>query len=139
MNELERTIVTKLLQGDDPVLEVLRRQAADAHVSERDFTGVGFYATLSVPPHLPRLEGMPRLVIGDVYAEIDGLEHEAGFLLIVTNGAIDVLECFSIDDAFPQQPKLKRAYYVRPASGDTGSLVETQNRDLSWALRDRAA
>jgi len=79
------------------------------------------------------------LVIGDVHAEIAGLEHDAGFLLIVTNGAIDVLECFSVDDAFPEQPELKRAYYVRPVSGDTGSLVETQNRDLSWALRDRAA
>jgi len=139
MNELERTIVTKLLQGDDPALEMLRRQAADAHISKRDFTGAGFYARFSVPPNTPRLEGTPRLVIGDVYAEIAGLEHDAGFLLIVTDGAIDVLECFSVDDAFPEQPKLKRAYYVQPVSGETGALVETPNRDLSWALRDRAA
>ena len=139
MNELERAILDKLLHGDDPILHVLRDQASSAQVRDREYTGSGFFTTFSISPSAPRLAEPPRLIIGDVYAEITGLEHDAGFLLFVNTGIVDTLEGFGVDDAFPEQPHLKRAYYVRPVSGESGSLMETPTRDLAWALRDRAA
>jgi hypothetical protein len=139
MNELEQAILDKLLAGDDPLLSILRQQASTARVADRDYTGVGFFTSFTVPPTSPRLTSATRLVIGDVYAEVHDLEHPAGFLLFVSDGVIRTLECFIIDDKFPDNPRLERAYYVRPASQNSASLVETKTRDLNWALRDRAA
>ena len=135
MTELEKIIMTMLLDGDDPVLAVLRSQADAASVATREFSGAGFYTTFAVPETASRLQGVPRMVIGDVYATIDGLEHEAGFLLFVADGAIDMLECFNVDPVFPPAPRLLRAYYVRPVKPGGGEVHETPVRDLNWALR----
>jgi hypothetical protein len=135
VNELEKKIMAMLLAGDDPALAVLRSQADAATVASREFSGAGFFTTFKVPENTPRLQGVPRLVIGDVYATIDGLEHEAGFLLFVADGAIEMLECFIVDPVFPPAPRLLRAYYVRPARPGGGEVHETQVRDLTWALR----
>ena len=107
-----------------------------AVVARREFSGVGFFTYLSVPAELPRAKGCARLVLGDVYAEVAGLQHSAGFLLFVTDGALDVLECFIVDDQWPEIATLRRLYYVHPPTPGGSSLVETKERDLKWALRD---
>ena len=126
--------MTMLLDGDDPPLAVLRSQAGAASVASREFSGAGFFTTFKVPETSPRLQGVPRLVIGDVHATLDGLEHDAGFLLFVADGAIEMLECFIVDPAFPPDPRLLRAYYVRPIKPGGGEVHETPVRDLTWAL-----
>ena len=76
------------------------------------------------------------MVIGDVSAEVIGLEHPAGFLLFVDDGALNFLECYIVDDQFPEPATLRRLYYVHPVTpGDIG-IVETKERDLGWALED---
>ena len=92
MNEMERRASEMLLAGEDPLLSVLRAQLHAAAVDRREFSGVGFFTYLSVPTELPRAKGCVRLVLGDLYAEVTGLEHAAGFLLFVTDGALDFLE-----------------------------------------------
>lgn len=132
MNEIETTLIGMLVAGEHPVLAILREQLAVAEVADRELSGVGFFTHFRVPDAAPRVE-QGRLAIGDVYAEVAGLEHAAGFLLFVTNGALDMLEGFIVDGRWPAEPQLVRAYYVRrEACG--GSLVETEVRDLEMAL-----
>ncbi len=136
MNELEHRALEMLLGGEDQLLDLLRGQVRVASVESRDFTGVGSFTYLSVPESARRAANCARLVLGDVYAEIEGLKHPAGFLLFVNDGAVDCLECFIVDDQWPHAAKLRRAYYVHPAVPESGNLVETKSRDLVWALRD---
>jgi hypothetical protein len=136
LNEMEQRVLEMLLAGEDLELAVLRAQLNGASLARREFSGAGFFTHLSVPTELPRLKGRARLVLGDLYAEVTGLKHDAGFLLFVKDGAIDVLECFIVDDRWPDNATLQRPYYVRPAAPGSSSLVETKERDVEWALRE---
>jgi hypothetical protein len=134
MNEIERKALEMLLAGDHPSLAVLREQLALADVAGRRFSGVGFFTELRVPPSARRLDDVPRLIIHDVYAEVSGLEHPVGFLLFITDGVLDTLECFIHDDQWPSSPpSLVRAYYVR--TGERYEAIETADRDLSKAFK----
>jgi len=133
VNELEQTILTMLLAGEHPLLAVLREQLAVVEVENREFSGVGFFTELRVPPAAPRWDGAPRLIIGDVYAEMTGFTQPVGFLLFVNDGALDMLECFIHDDQWPTtEPALVRAYYVR--TSEKSEVVETPLRDLHSAI-----
>ena len=135
MNEVERQALAMLLSGEHPVLHVLRGQLAAAAVAKREMTGVGFFTHFEVPTLAPRLDPPGRMVIGDVYAEIVGLEHDAGFLLFVEEGVIKTLECFIVDYALPEPAKIRRIYHVHPATQGSAELVETPVRDLEWAVK----
>lgn len=135
LNEMEKRALEMLLAGEDDRLAVLRSQLKAALVARRELSGVGFFTYLSVPPHLPRVQGPKRLVIDDLYSEVAGLQHPAGFLLFVTDGTLDVLECFTVDDQWPETPRCTRHYYVHPSAPGSASLMETEERDLGWALR----
>ena len=136
MNEIEKRALELLLAGDNATLHVLRTQLSAATVANREYTGVGFFTRLAVPTEAPRLKNRGKLVVGDVYGKIAGLAHDAGFLLFVNNGAIDCLECFIVDDRWPENAVMERAYYVRRATTASSNLIETKERDLEWALRD---
>ena len=103
---LERAVLQKLLAGDHPVLDALRSQLAASLVRQRAPTGVGFFTDIDVPKHVP---GAPTrhstLRIGDVEAQIQGLEHGAGFLLVVSDGYLDHLEGYSYDEPWPTTVK----------------------------------
>jgi hypothetical protein len=126
-----------LLDGADDRLTILRSQLNSATVGRREMSGVGFFTYLSIPVNSPRLvPGPKRMVIRDVYAEVTGLQHPAGFLLFVNDGALNFLECFIVDDRWPETATLRRPYYVHPVTPGNASLVETNERDLCWALGD---
>lgn len=135
MNELEREVLRMLLAGEHDALIVLRQQLAIAQVEGREFSGTGFVTQFRAPASTVRLDGRPRLVIGDVYAEVSGLEHAIGFLLFVSDGALDALECFIHDDQWPDSlPTLIRAYYVHTFAGSS-DVFEVAFRDLNWAFK----
>ena len=136
MNEIERRVLELLLAGNNDTLEVLRKQLSAASVVDREYTGAGFFTHLAVPTNVPRLRNRGRVVVGDVYAKIAGLAHEAGFLLFVNDGAIDCLECFIVDESWPKNAVMERAYYVRPSTPGSSNLIESNERNLEWALRD---
>lgn len=135
LNEMEKRALEMLLAGEDDRLALLRSQLDSASVARRELPGAGFFTHLTVPSHLPRLR-VRKLVIGDLYSEIIGLPHPAGFLLFVTDGTLDFLECFIVDNRWPEDAQLHRPYYVHPSAPGSASLVETRERDLDWALRD---
>ena len=103
LTKLERAVLEKLLDGDNNVfLEMLREQLPGITVSNRDYTGVGFYTDLVVAPKLVRKVAQPtNMTWGDVEADIEGTQHGAGFLLYVKNGIVSTLEGFTYDEPWP--------------------------------------
>ena len=105
---LERAVLELLLSRDEEGYETLRAQAATATAAHREMTGAGFYTDLSVDrtlPAAPRHVGNP-LGHGhdfgdDAYAEIEGLEHGAGFVLWLEDGWLSCLEGFSYAEPWP--------------------------------------
>lgn len=95
LNELEKSVLDKLLAGDDPALSCLRAQRQQMHVAKREYSGVGFFTEFEHPPDVLRLPISKSIRFGDVFADIDGLEHGAGFLLFIDDGLISMLEGYT--------------------------------------------
>jgi len=100
-NELEAQVIALLLEGEHPVLAVLRKQFAVLQVVGREATGVGFYTTFALPMGIPVLLPRVSLKLGDVEAEIGGLHHGAGFLLYIERGRLHMLEGYSFEEPWP--------------------------------------
>src|SRR5579859_7773380 len=60
---LECAVMEHTLSGEHPVLGVLREQWAICTVSRREFTGVGSYTTLLVPPSARALSTRRRFTL----------------------------------------------------------------------------
>ena len=88
------------LLGDHPVLEALRQQVEACGVPEREWTGAGFFTSLDTSHWSPKLLGSAR--ISGVFTEITGLAHGAGFVLLVENGLVSILEGFSYEEDWPE-------------------------------------
>ena len=101
MEALENQVMRMLLEGDGPTLEVLRYQFAVAKRRPREMTGVGFFLEFDVPEEAPRLPGNVSLRFGDVIAEIEGIQHGAGFLVFVDDGVLTMLEGYTYDEPWP--------------------------------------
>jgi len=112
LEPLERCVMDMILAGDDPTLEVLREQFNAAECTERTLTGAGFYTKFSVPSAIPRVTGRKLSHLGDVKAEVEGMQHGAGFVLHLREGAIDYLEGFSYDDPWPASVQNFRVLYL---------------------------
>lgn len=95
LSEIESAVLDKLLEGDLLELKCLRAQVARLHVTNREFTGVGFFTEFAHPPDVVRLQSKKHIRFGDVLADIDKLNHGAGFVLFVDNGVITMLEGYS--------------------------------------------
>lgn len=103
LSALEEQVLAAALVGDDPVMMALRRQALNCRVAARELTGAGFYTQLAVSGAELRLTGDAR--ISGVFAEIDGLQFGAGFVVQVENGRLSLLEGFSYDEPWPETAK----------------------------------
>jgi hypothetical protein len=135
LNEMEQQVMDLLLQGDHPLLATLREQFVVADVSRREYTGAGFFTNFAIPATAPRLPFKRRLVFCDVYADLTGLEHGAGFLLFIDDGTLNFLECSICEPEWPTDAKLVRAYYMHAKRPSDPSLVKTKERDLRWLLQ----
>ena len=102
LNNFELAVINKLLDGDHPILNNLRLQASEALLVKREYTGVGFYCHFKVSSNEHTLrEDIHN--IGGVNAEIEGLNHGAGFILFITHGQLDLLECYTYDEPWPKE------------------------------------
>jgi hypothetical protein len=102
LTKFEQDVMRMLLEGDDPVLVILREQARSLVVSGKKATGVGFYIDFAVDPAAPRCTENQSFEIGDVVAKMDGLEQGAGFILFVRDGVLSFLEGFTYDEPWPE-------------------------------------
>lgn len=101
-NKIEKAIMELLLQGNDPVLQILHYQFQKCSFSRRELTGVGFFTFFSVPNNIPRVN-QKSFQFGDVLAGIKGLKNGAGFLLYVRQGLIYMLEGYTYDEKWPKK------------------------------------
>lgn len=117
LEPLEAAVLEKLLAGDHPVLAALRVQLSGATVKGRTHTGVGFFTGLALARHaMPAPVGTLRF--GDVEATIDGLQHGAGFVLLVDDGRLTTLEGFSYGEPWPAGIAAFSVRYWDPARPD---------------------
>ncbi|NMG72897.1 hypothetical protein [Parazoarcus communis] len=117
----EQAVLEKLLDGDFPLLIQLRQQLARCTVAKREFTGFGFYTTLSVPADVRRTVGLD-VKFGDVVGKIPELPSGAGFLLYVKNGVLDMLEGYSYDEPWPSSIDNFSLEYVKGEQRDLTAL-----------------
>jgi hypothetical protein len=119
LNSLEREVMKMLLAGDNPPIRILASQFDIARATSRQLTGAGFYTYFEVPSNVQRLDASNSFHFGDVIAEIEGLQHGAGFILHVQDGLIHYLEGYSYDEPWPiniEQFKLSYSKGVRDFS-----------------------
>lgn len=107
-------MIAALVSRADPVMEALRAQLDARRIKSRELTGVGFYTRLVVPQALA-VAGIGRLVLGGAYAEIEGLQHGAGFVRVVDDGMLEKLEGFTYDGPWPDRIE---AFTVRAEPGE---------------------
>lgn len=132
LTAFEQEAIATILRGDHPVFAGLRTQLARCEVSKREFTGVGFFTTLTIPADVPSVRVDRRLALGDVHVTMDGVEHGVGLVLFVEDGRLALLEGFTYDDAWPADV---RNYRIN-AGGIThfgGSQTDLEQADAASA------
>jgi hypothetical protein len=108
LTQLESEVLNILLEGDDPILKHLRKQATVATISARENTGYGFYLDFEVsadkitPIHTD-FHTKPNFCFGDVAAAIEPLQNGAGFLLWIKDGYLAMLEGYTYDEKWPSK------------------------------------
>lgn len=117
LTPLERAALDLLVAREEPGYPELRQQVEGSIVAERKLTGVGFYTQLVPAPGSPQAPASVGNPLGDghefsdgVYAEIEGLDGGAGFVLWLKDGLIETLEGFSYLSGWPDPV---RAFEVR--------------------------
>lgn len=135
LEEFERQIMSALLAGDDPILEALRDQYAQATVRDRERTATGFVTRFDVPASAPAVE-RKLLHLDDLQVELEGADTPADTSVHVHNGRLKSLECFVYDGAFPEAPVIRSAWYygTERFDGITPALLE--ERDIDDVLED---
>jgi hypothetical protein len=112
LNEFEQAVLSKLLDGEHPVLAGLRVQAEAARIALREYTGAGFFLSFDVPPEVPVL-AVRDFHFGDVNADIEGLQYGAGFVVFVRSGRLDTVEGYSYEEPWPKEIRGFRLSYQR--------------------------
>lgn len=87
-------LLPRLLEGDDPNLEILRQQLRQLAITEVEFSGVGFFAHFAVPLHLPTTKPL-RIVGGDAKITLSGVDNGAGCVLFIDEGRLSMLEGYT--------------------------------------------
>lgn len=135
LEELEQQVMAGLLAGDDPLLDVLRKQYAAAKVRARETTSTGFVTRFEVPADVPPI-ARKLLHLDDLQVELEGATTPAETSVHVHNGRLRSLECFVYEGGFPANPVIKSAWYygTRRYDGITPELMA--ERDLEELLEE---
>lgn len=90
--ELEKSVMNKLLFGDTKLLESLRKQYEASKIISREFTQHGFCADFEVPESL-KLDKDISFHIGDILGVNEkDRDKNLDFILWIKNGIISYLE-----------------------------------------------
>jgi hypothetical protein len=133
LTPFEHEVIAAILRPDHPVMNALRAQFAVCRVSDREFTGHGFYTGLIVPSDVAaaRVTRDQLRLGGEVGATLDGLDNGAGFVLWIAHGMLDCLEGFAYDQPWPERIE---NYSVIPVTGYRGEGVESdlEQAENAW-------
>ncbi len=113
LTALETDVLETLIQAHPDHSALLYDQLGRATIASRRRTGLGFFLNFSVEPDVlfePR-----NFELNDVYGDLTGLEHGAGFILFIRSGRIAFLEGHSFEEAWPPTEG-KHVVFVRSPS-----------------------
>ena len=137
LTAFERAVITTILQPSHPVMDALREQLEACFVTNREFTGTGFFTRLHVPASVPDAPvTRDRLHLGEVAASLTGLDHGAGFVLWVTSGRLATLEGFSYGEPWPD---VIEGWNVTPMTPTFGEGVESDLEQVANAWKRPAS
>jgi hypothetical protein len=136
-SRVERAAIEAILSKPVDGMEVLRTQFAAASVVERDYTGVGFFTTISVPSSVPPAPNTEELHD----ALFDGAQGSPGvsFMLWIHDGYLASLEGVALCGPWPNEDEIQEVKpcrivrrpsrtdrYVRPS--DEGLMPDCESR-----------
>jgi hypothetical protein len=115
-----RTLVERLLPalvaGDHPALLVLQQQLAQLRVTKAELTGCGFFVDFELAEEVPLAEP-PNFTGGHAVIRLEPQAVEAGWVLFVRNGRIDMFEGYTYgDDAWTEEMEIVSVGDVVPIS-----------------------
>src|SRR5262245_41914223 len=104
LTPLEQAVNDALLEKRGEPFDTARQQLEYASITKREHTGVGFFTEFALSEHAPVRRDLPDATLGNVRAELPGLEHGAGFLLFIRDGVVTMLEGYTYaDDQWPER------------------------------------
>ena len=102
LTALEDAVLGKLTCGDLPALRILREQCRRLRVVDRHCDARAFWLTTEIPLDCDRVDRLTTQ-LGDVTAEIAGLELGMEFDLWITDGAISSFEGATYQGQLPKE------------------------------------
>lgn len=138
--DIQRQLMDLLLDGERPVLNALRVQYAACEVERVEATDVGFFVHFKVPASVPPVEP-PNFEVGDVWFTLVGAQEDAGLVLFVLDGRLDMFEGFNWTDPWPEELRLESYGYLAVGQrqrDEVGreriSLLASESRDFSYLM-----
>ena len=134
LSPLERELMDALLDGDDPVLGVLRDQLCQSRVVSRDYTGSGFFTYFSVSDSA-QLAQADAMQLGDVWFGLQGRPEGGDALLWVANGVLHSLEVIAHDGDWPEDAALDGVHYFSEPRDIQAMQGDLSSRALDYHVR----
>ena len=117
----ERTLMLKLLDGDNEILNQLRKQYETAKIKHREFSGVGFFTTFDISDSY-KLDSNKSFQLGDVKGEVNNVKNGVGFILFIQEGKINMLEGYTYDEKWPEEITNYRLSYIAGEKRDLDKI-----------------
>ena len=99
LTPLEGDVMRAIMDAHPDHSDLILAQLEQATIASRRKTWLGFFLNFAVSP--PTLFEPADFELNDVYGDIQGLEHGAGFLLFIRQGRLAFLEGHTHDEAWP--------------------------------------
>lgn len=115
LTDLEADVLALIVKAHPQYGEALEAQLATARIASRRMTGLGFFLNFAVGD-APLLEPA-SFQLNEVYGQVAGLEHGAGFVLYVRAGKIDFLEGHGVDEPWPAVVEGHQVFIQSPPRG----------------------
>lgn len=112
---LEEMVLNAIFKvnNDNLSCRKIKQQLKSLKVKNRTFTGVGFYTEFIVYDETLIVDKTINIELGGIDAEIDGLNHGAGFILWVKDGLIEILEGYCYDESWPVNAEIAKLFEVK--------------------------
>jgi hypothetical protein len=108
LSRFERRVIEKLITGDQEE-QILLRQLENAQVTGRNYSGVGLFVDLRIAEGVPPIQIMPNREIqdaGNLGLRHPQLEHGGGMILFVRGGFMELFECYTNAEDWPEDEDL---------------------------------
>jgi len=106
----EDEVMQKIIKEDTKLYQELKKQYEKSKVTNREFTGYGFYTNFEITDKSLRLESAINIELGSTHATINDVKNGVGFVLFIRNGLIEMLEGYTYEERWPQEIKQYSIY-----------------------------